>query len=48
MRVSYLQVICNRRNKTEEVKQKIIDYLEGKHSHFVAVSAPFSSSLALI
>lgn len=46
--VSYLQVICNRRNKTEEVKQKIIDYLEGKHLHLVALSAPFSSSLVLI
>lgn len=28
--VSYLQLICSRRNNTEEVKQKIIDYLEGK------------------
>lgn len=27
----FLQLICSRRNKTQEVKQKISEHLEGKH-----------------
>lgn len=52
--ISYFQLICSRKNKTQEVKQKIIEFLEGKDAHvklfffFFAVSAPFPSSLMFI
>lgn len=31
---SVVQLICSRKNKTQEVKQKISDYLEGKDTLF--------------
>lgn len=31
--VSYLQLICSRKSKAQEVKQKIIEFLEGKDEH---------------
>lgn len=40
--VSCLQLICSRKNKTQEVKQKISEFLEGEDTHvsvLVAVSA---------
>lgn len=49
--VSCLQLICSRKNKTQEVKQKISEFLEGEDAHvsiLVAVSALSASSWMFI
>lgn len=35
------QVICSRKNKTQDVKQKISDFLEGKDTHWYFLQEPF-------
>lgn len=35
------QLICSRKNKTQDVKQKISDYLEGKDTHWYFLQQPF-------
>lgn len=46
--VSCLQLICSRKNKTQEVKQKISEFLEGKDAHVSILAALSASSWMLV